>query len=230
MVEEQLQVRNTDMQSLQGDLQDTKTQLSTAVSADEHEQTVIRSQQENMAQTAMLVEQHERALQERDAKHAKTFSQLKHACVVSQLQQEKQEQLELQLIQLQKEQSRLDDRDQQHKKDKDQLLNDKLEVVKELEEKCVVSQQQQQQQQQEKLQQILRQQEQQTLHERNHQQRQVKLLCEKIAEQRRCKDQLLKMQRPATTRQTSSHTRTGGEMRPRCPCGKSTARQRSATF
>jgi hypothetical protein len=144
MMEEQLQVRNTDMQSLQGDLQDA------AVSAHEHQQTVIILQQENMAQTAMLVEQHERALQERDAKHAQIFSQLKRACVVSQLQQEKQEQLELQLIQLQEEQSRQDDRDQQHKKDKDQLLNDKLEVVKELEEKCVVSQQQQQQQ--EKLQ------------------------------------------------------------------------------
>jgi hypothetical protein len=130
-LEEQLQVRNKDMQSLQSDFHATKTQLSAAVSAHEHEQTVLDLQQENMKHTEMLAEQHERALQERDAANARTASQLKHACVVSQLQQEKQAKLELQLMQLQEQQSLQNDRDQQQH-EKDQLLQH----VAELEAKC----------------------------------------------------------------------------------------------
>jgi myosin heavy subunit len=106
-LEEQLQIRSTEIEWLQADLRKTKAQLAdtaavaattsamataaAAITADAHEQAIIEMQQENIRQMQSLTDQYERALQERDARHARVLEQRQQL-------QKQQQGLEQQLV------------------------------------------------------------------------------------------------------------------------------------
>jgi hypothetical protein len=150
-LEEQLQIRSTEIEWLQSDLQTTKAQLAAAAAAtaaaandtatatatataDAHEQAVIDMQEENIRQMQSLMDLYERALQERDARHARILEQQRQQQLSEHQQQHQQHQQQQLLLSEQRHQQQHAELEQNLATQREQLAlqeDNELEIVQE---------------------------------------------------------------------------------------------------